>query len=192
MFCPRCWRDTVSAGARAAAGLDADSVHDEQHGRRRSPTRARPQVPDHHLLRVIGSGSYGEVWLARNVLGTARAVKVVWRKDFQHDKPYEREFEGIRKYEPLSREHEGLVDILQLGRNDREGFFYYIMELADNAGALTEESSGAPRSARLLSLSNPEEVAEYKPRTLREGIVLPSFCRRFWKLRIIKKVPQNL
>ena len=28
-----------------------------------------PQIPDHELLRRIGRGSYGEVWLARNVMG---------------------------------------------------------------------------------------------------------------------------
>ena len=39
-------------------------------------------VPDHELLRCIGCGSYGEVWLARNVVGTLRAVKVVYRKAF--------------------------------------------------------------------------------------------------------------
>ncbi len=26
-------------------------------------------VPDHTLIRPIGRGSYGEVWLARNVMG---------------------------------------------------------------------------------------------------------------------------
>ena len=26
-------------------------------------------IPDHQLLRCIGSGSYGEVWLARNMMG---------------------------------------------------------------------------------------------------------------------------
>jgi len=30
-------------------------------------------IPDHELLRRIGGGSYGEVWLARNVMGTYRA-----------------------------------------------------------------------------------------------------------------------
>jgi hypothetical protein len=31
------------------------------------------------LLGPIGSGAYGEVWLARNVVGTLRAVKVIRR-----------------------------------------------------------------------------------------------------------------
>ena len=33
-----------------------------------------PDIPDHQLLRRIGGGSYGEVWLARSVMGTYRAV----------------------------------------------------------------------------------------------------------------------
>ena len=38
---------------------------------------AAPRIPDHEVLRCIGKGSYGEVWLARAVTGTLRAVKVV-------------------------------------------------------------------------------------------------------------------
>ncbi len=58
-----------------------------------------PAIPDHTLLSVIGRGSYGEVWLARNVMGTLRAVKVVRRDAFDSDRPYLREFEGIRRCE---------------------------------------------------------------------------------------------
>ena len=85
-------------------------------------------IPDHELIRRIGEGSYGEVWLARNVVGTYRAVKVVYRKTFEHDRPYEREFGGMEKFEPVSRTHEGLVNVLQIGRNTQAGYFYYIME----------------------------------------------------------------
>lgn len=84
-------------------------------------------------MRLIGKGSYGEVWLARNVMGTYRAVKVVYRSTFDHDGPYEREFAGIRKFEPISRSQASQVDILHIGRNDAEKYFYYVMELADDA-----------------------------------------------------------
>ena len=92
-----------------------------------------PRIPDHELIRRIGRGAYGEVWLARNALGTLRAVKIVYRDNFKDARPYEREFAGIRRFEPLSRSNEGFVDILQVGRDDAGGWFYYVMELADAA-----------------------------------------------------------
>ena len=52
---------------------------------------------------------------------TLRSVKVVHRAAFDDDRPYEREFAGLQKLEPLSRTHEGFVDLLQVGRNDAEG-----------------------------------------------------------------------
>src|SRR5512132_4331584 len=93
------------------------------------------EVPDHRMIWQIGHGAYGEVWLARNVFGTFRAVKLVHRRNFSDEYPFEREFKGIQKYEPISRNHEGLIDILQVGRNEAAAYFYYVMELADRAGA---------------------------------------------------------
>lgn len=95
-----------------------------------SPTA--PQIPDHSLLRCIDQGSYGQVWLARNVVGTFRGVKVIFRSNFEDSRPYEREFGGIQKFEPISRTHPGFVAILHIGRNDQKGYFYYVMELADD------------------------------------------------------------
>ena len=123
-----------------------------------------PSVPDHTLLRVIGEGSYGEVWLARNAVGTMRAVKVVWREKFSSERPFEREFSGLRVYEPISRSHEGLMDILQLGRNDEAGYFYYVMELADAAEESKSKAGAEPATATLLP------TAAYRPRTLRSEI----------------------
>src|SRR5215471_9343743 len=80
--------------------------------------RVRTVIADHELLHRIGEGSYGEVWLARNVFGEYRAVKIVYRRTFQEQRPYEREFRGIQKFEPISRSHESQVDILHVGRND--------------------------------------------------------------------------
>ncbi len=98
-------------------------------------TRVRPdpQIPDHEVLRRIGGGAYGEVWLARGVTGALRAVKVLWREDFEDEKSFEREFEGILKYEPISRDHPGLVNVLHVGRSlDGPAFYYYVMELGDD------------------------------------------------------------
>jgi len=88
------------------------------------PLAVPPVVPDHELIRVIGGGSSGEVWLARNILGTYRAVKIVHERVFEHRRSFEREFDGVLKFEPVSRLHDGLMDILQVGCNDAAGYFY--------------------------------------------------------------------
>ncbi len=95
--------------------------------------RTHPNIPDHDVLRKIGGGAYGEVWMARGVTGALRAVKVVWREDFDDERTFEREFEGILKFEPISRDHPGLVNILHVGRSpDGISFYYYVMELGDD------------------------------------------------------------
>jgi len=96
------------------------------------PPRPPPVISDHELLRRIGRGSYGEVWLARNVMGVYRAVKVVYRDAFRDHRPFERELGGIRTFEPISRSHEGFLDVLHVGHNEQAGYFYYVMELGDD------------------------------------------------------------
>ena len=102
------------------------------------------QIPDHDLLQVIGQGSYGEVWLARNALGTLRAVKIVRRSAFRSDRPFLREFSGMGMFEPVSRSQDGLVDVLQVGRCGEEEAFYYVMELADDDGGGTDSAGYRP------------------------------------------------
>lgn len=94
--------------------------------------RDPPKVPNHDLMKIIGRGSYGEIWLARSLTGTLRAVKIVHRSTFDSEKSFQREFEGMARFEPISREHEGFIDILHVGRDEAGGFFYYVMELADD------------------------------------------------------------
>ncbi len=89
-------------------------------------------IPDYQLLRRIGKGGYGEVWLARALTGEYRALKIVQRERFDEDKHYEREFHGIQAYSPVSRSHPSLIPVYHVGRNDERGFFYYVMELADD------------------------------------------------------------
>jgi WD40 repeat protein len=98
-------------------------------------------------------------------MGAPRAVKIVWRKQFDSDRPYEREFAGIQSYEPVSRTADGLVHVLQVGRNNAEGYFYYVMELADSV--FSNEDSMVNRSEN----RTPDLLTvEYSPRTLRSDL----------------------
>src|SRR6266498_861877 len=148
---------STPASARAAANPIAPSLHN---------SITPPHVPDHELLRCIGGGSYGEVWLARSVIGTWRAVKVVYRNSFEHDKPFEREFKGIRKFEPISLTHESQVKILHVGRNDAAGYFYYVMELADDAAG-----NPKPETSNLNATRNPND----EPAVASEPLRISSF-----------------
>jgi WD40 repeat protein len=114
------------------------------------PPRVAPLIPDYEVLCRIGGGSYGEVWLARTVTGTHRAVKVVYRDRFSNGRPYEREFEGISNFEPLSQSHPHQVSIYHVGGNQAAGYFYYVMELADD-----------------LRLGRKIDPTCYEPKTLR-------------------------
>jgi serine/threonine protein kinase len=98
-----------------------------------SPTHVDIEIPDHELIRCIGQGGYGKVWLGRNVMGSFRAIKVIQRDLFPDDRPYEREFSGIKKFEPISRTHPGFITVLHIGWNHAQRYFYYVMEVADDA-----------------------------------------------------------
>lgn len=96
------------------------------------PLSSPPPIPEHELVRPIGSGSGGTVWLARNAMGTFRAVKIVREESSRRGRSFQRELDGVHKFEPVSRLHDGLVDILQVGGSVAAGYFYYVMELADD------------------------------------------------------------
>ena len=79
----------------------------------------------------FGRGAYGKVWLVRNATGQWQALKEIERSKFERDSPYEREFQGIKSYKPISNQHPGLLHIDHVNINETEGYFYYVMELGD-------------------------------------------------------------
>ena len=86
-------------------------------------------------------------------MGAGRAGKVVRRDTFQSARPYEREYSAIRRYEPVSRKADGLVQVLHAGRMDEAGLFYYVMELADCApeAGVNETAGGVAYTPRTLA-----------------------------------------
>src|SRR5436305_573848 len=120
-----------------------------------TPGPRKPDIPDYTLVSFIGSGAYGDVWLARGVTGSMRALKIVYRDRFEDHRPFDREVEGIRRFDPVSRQDEALIALFHVGQNTSEEFFYYVMELADDWSESPEISSKtySPRTLdRLLKV----------------------------------------
>lgn len=90
------------------------------------------RIPDFTLIKRIGAGAYGEVWLAENLAGIYRAIKVVNRVRFETERPFDREFEGFLNFAPASLSEPGWVGILHAGEGPRDEYFYYVMEAADD------------------------------------------------------------
>lgn len=114
------------------------------------PGAGQTPIADFEIKSRIGEGAFGQVFLGLSTAtGRYRAIKVVRRSRFDSDHPYDVEFAGLKRFEEVSREHEGFVDILHVTRDDQAGFFSYVMELADD-----------------LETAQQIDPARYVPRTL--------------------------
>ncbi len=119
----------------------------------------RPEAPDYELLDPpFGSGAYGKVWLVRNAIGQWQALKAIYLAGFNNNPdPYEREFNGIKRYKPVSEKHAGLLRIDFVSQKKPEGYFYYVMELGD---ALAPDWEKTPSSYRPRDLATVRSQAE--------------------------------
>ena len=113
---------------------------------------AVPETPGYELFQPpFGEGAYGKVWLARNAAGQWRALKAVYQANFgENADPYEREFNGIKKYQSVSGQHPGLLQV-EFVSEKRTGYFYYVMELGDSLQPGWEREPSTYRSRDLGS-----------------------------------------
>jgi serine/threonine protein kinase len=91
-----------------------------------------PVVPDIELIRQIGEGGFGQVWLGRNrTTGHLRAVKVIPLHGPASQDRAGREVNSITRLETnLRRQHPHLLTIHHVGKTDR--FVFYVMDPADH------------------------------------------------------------
>jgi CHASE2 domain-containing sensor protein len=122
-------------------------------------TQDLPEAPDYELFEpAFGEGAYGKVWLARNAIGQWQALKAVYLARFdQRTEPYEREFNGIRRYKPISDQHPGLLRVDFVSTKKPAGYFYYVMELGDglNAGWEQNPATYIPRDLARMRAGTP-------------------------------------
>lgn len=112
-----------------------------------------PVTPGYELQQpAFGKGAYGKVWLARKGRGDWKALKVIYRSNFGDDPaPYEREFNGIQKYQPLSDKHPGLLRVEFVSARQPDGYFFYVMELGDPLEPDWEQRGAAYKPRDLIS-----------------------------------------
>jgi eukaryotic-like serine/threonine-protein kinase len=121
-----------------------------------------PEEPGYHCLSEIGSGGYGRVYLLRqteNDLEPYVAGKFVYRDVFGFaDDPaasagYERALGGLQNFRSVSKQSEYLLRIFEVRERHDQGYFCYVMELADD-------------------MANGRQIdpVTYKPRTLKNEL----------------------
>jgi len=107
-----------------------------------------PVIPDYELVRELGRGSFGSVWLGRSRTGVHHAIKIVPKS---RERLLEKELEGIRAYELLARKHPNLVEVRHVGETAE--CLYCVLELADGYGTAPTYSA-----------------ADYEPHTLQSDL----------------------
>jgi len=114
----------------------------------------KPEIPDFDLIRPIGQGGFGRVWLAANrTTGRLRAVKVIASRSTGTTDPAGREIASLTRLEAnLQCQHPNLLTIHHVAQTDEH--LYYIMDLADDL------------SGNRLSGNGDCSDADYRPATL--------------------------
>ncbi|MCK5843940.1 MAG: protein kinase, partial [Victivallales bacterium] len=89
-----------------------------------------PTIPNLNISDYCGSGAYGDVWIAEDLSGVKRAVKVLDKRKLTSMGVLRKEERALSLFRLNVPKHPNLVEILHVGETDDH--LYYIMELADN------------------------------------------------------------
>jgi len=110
---------------------------------------APPEVPDFELIRCIGRGGFGAVWLASNrTTGRLRAVKVIPLESAAAGSPASREIVSLKHLEAhVGTEHPNLLSIHHVGRTAEH--FFYVMDPADDVSGTAASADPGYRPATL-------------------------------------------
>ncbi len=130
----------------------------------RPEERGIPTEFGYEFVREIANGGYGYVYLLRTTRKEGHgqgylAGKFVYRRvfgpaeDSASGAAYRRAFEGLQNFRSLSAESPYLLRICDVGQRHEEGYFCYMMELADD-----------------LELGQEIIASLYKPRTLKNEL----------------------
>jgi eukaryotic-like serine/threonine-protein kinase len=127
-----------------------------------SDARRPPEIPDFELVRLIGEGAFGQVWLARNLTtGSLRAVKTIPMRRSCGGDPAGREITSLARLESnLPAKHPNLMDIDHVGKAGEH--LFYVMAPADDVSGQPASPDDDYRPATLDSLlaDGPMEVGE--------------------------------
>jgi serine/threonine protein kinase len=108
-----------------------------------------PQIPDLELLRPIGSGRFGQVWLAANrTTGLLRAAKLIPLHPPDDAPLADREIGALMLLEKnLRTRHPDLLTTYHVGRTDR--YLFYTMDPADDVSGKAASSDPSYQPATL-------------------------------------------
>ncbi len=131
-------------------------------------------IPEYELLRIIGEGGFGQVWLAKNrTTGRLRAVKLVPLGRSDGTDRAGREIMSLTRLEAnLRHHHANLLPIHHVGKTAE--FLYYVMDLADDVSGkpATDGSDYRPASLESRLETGPLEAEKCSrcARQLLEGL----------------------
>jgi serine/threonine protein kinase len=147
---PECFNSPPPPGRRRALDKPVQAV---------SKIPPRPQEAGYDCIKEIGSGGYGYVYLLTDRQCGSQpyvAGKFVHRHAFglpgdaAAGEGYKRALEGLRNFRSVSIESEYLLRIFEVRERHEEGYFCYMMELADDieSGRNVDAHAYRPRTLK--------------------------------------------